>query len=122
MADTPQGTTVSRESFCSLIENVEDYAIVAMDLEGRVVHCNVGTVRMTGFETSELLGKPLDQIFTPEDVAAGAPQIELRAAASLGRAANERWPGIAGSDTCPTAPMSDGIRIALDALLEERAG
>jgi two-component system CheB/CheR fusion protein len=77
--------------FCSLIENVEDYAILAMDLEGRVVHCNVGALRMTGFEEAELLGEPLDRIFTPEDVAAGAPQIELRAAATLGRAANERW-------------------------------
>jgi PAS domain S-box-containing protein len=62
-----------------------------MDLQGRVVHCNLGMLRMTGFEESELLGEPLDRFFTPEDIAAGAPQIELRAAASLGRAANERW-------------------------------
>ena len=91
MAPTPIDTQLSRESFCSLIENVEDYAIFAMNLQGIVVHCNLGTVRMTGFEAHELLGQPLDQIFTPEDVEAGAPQIELRAAASLGRAANERW-------------------------------
>jgi PAS domain S-box-containing protein len=88
---SPTDSKLPREMFCALIENVEDYAIFAMDLQGIVVHCNLGTVRMTGFEASELIGKPLDQIFTPEDVQAGAPQIELRAAASLGRAANERW-------------------------------
>lgn len=85
------GSFPPRELFGSLIENVEDYAILAMDVRGIVVHCNLGMVRMTGFERDDIVGKSLDHIYTEEDVVAGAPQIELRAAASLGRSADERW-------------------------------
>jgi PAS domain S-box-containing protein len=79
------------EAFCTMVENVEDVAIFAMDLSGRIVHWNFGAVRILGYERAEILGQPLDRIFTPEDAAAGAPQQELREAAAMGRASDERW-------------------------------
>src|SRR5689334_4532964 len=79
------------EAFCAMVESVEDIAIFAMDLSGRIAHWNVGAARILGYSSDEILGKPLEHIFTPEDVSAGAPQQELREAAAMGRASDERW-------------------------------
>jgi PAS domain S-box-containing protein len=77
--------------FLNLVENVEEYAIFAMNAEGHIVHWNRGATHITGYEEADVLGSSLDRIFTPEDCAAGAPAQELEAAAKLGRAADERW-------------------------------
>jgi PAS domain S-box-containing protein len=82
---------LSADLFYSLVEHVEDYAIFAMDLAGRVVHWNEGAARITGYSADEILGRNLETIFTSDDVEAGVPQQELLAAARAGRAADERW-------------------------------
>jgi len=82
---------LSAELFHSLVERVEDYAIFAMDLAGRVVYWNEGASHITGFAAEEMVGRTFETIFAPEDVEAGVPQQELLAAAGAGRAADERW-------------------------------
>jgi PAS domain S-box-containing protein len=77
--------------FHLLVQTVEDYAIFAMDAEGRIVHWNAGAARTTGYAEEEVLGKPLTMIFTPEQIAAGLPEQELATAAETGRAEDERW-------------------------------
>jgi PAS domain S-box-containing protein len=62
-----------------------------MNAEGHIVHWNKGATHITGYEEAEVLGATLDRIFTPEDCAAGAPGMELKAAAELGHASDERW-------------------------------
>lgn len=87
----PEVPPVPLDAFCGMVESVEDIAIFAMDLAGRIVHWNVGATRILGYESAEIIGRPLDHIFTPDDAAAGAPQQELREAAAMGRASDERW-------------------------------
>ena len=82
---------IPTEVFCAMIERVEDYAIFAMDLDGRIAHWNVGAKEILGYDPAEIIGQRVEYIFTPEDIAAGAPQQELRGAATMGRAADERW-------------------------------
>lgn len=77
--------------FRLFVQTVREYAIFAMDPQGRIVHWNDGAAYMTGYSEQEVLGRPLHEIFTPEDVAAGAPDQELATAAHVGRAADERW-------------------------------
>ncbi len=77
--------------FRLLVETVEEYAIFAMDPEGRIIHWNTGAARITGFQEVEVLGKPLLVIFTPEDLQAGVPWQELERAAQTGRSEDERW-------------------------------
>jgi PAS domain S-box-containing protein len=77
--------------FLNLVENVQEYAIFAMNSEGHIVHWNKGATHITGYEEAEVLGSTLDRIFTPEDCEAGAPAQELKAAAELGHASDERW-------------------------------
>jgi PAS domain S-box-containing protein len=77
--------------FRLLVENVEDFAMCAMNVRGEILHWNAGAVRTFGYEEAEVLGKALSFVFTEEDIAAGIPQQELRVAAAQGRSEDERW-------------------------------
>lgn len=77
--------------FQLLVETVPDYAIFAMDREGRIVHWNAGATRTTGYEEQDVLGKRFNILFTPEQIADGTPDRELRVAEETGRAEDERW-------------------------------
>jgi PAS domain S-box-containing protein len=91
MSQAAAGPDYGKELFRLLVETVDEYAIFAMDPEGRIVHWNAGAARITGFEEAEVLGRPLLIIFTPEDLKAGVPWEELEKAARTGRAEDERW-------------------------------
>ena len=77
--------------FQLLVETVPDYAIFAMDTDGRIVHWNDGATRTTGYAEEEVLGKRLNILFTPEQIVDGTPERELRLAEETGRAEDERW-------------------------------
>ena len=68
-----------------------DYAIVTTDREGRVTSWNEGARRLMGWSEAEMLGRPIDLIFTPEDRAAGRPAAEMAEALATGRGNDERW-------------------------------
>jgi len=72
-------------------ESTYDYAIITMDAGGRVTGWNTGAARNFGYSEEEVMGRELDFIFTPEDVAAGAPADERARARHEGRAEDERW-------------------------------
>lgn len=71
--------------------NATDYAVIISDTEDRVTEWLGGSERITGWRADEVLGRPLDFIFTPEDRAAGVPGDETARAALTGRAENTRW-------------------------------
>ena len=79
------------ELFYRFVQTVQDHAIFAMDPQGRIVHWNAGAAQIMGFDASDVLGRELDDIFTPEDCEAGIPRLELETAERMGRAADERW-------------------------------
>ncbi|WUR11323.1 CheR family methyltransferase [[Empedobacter] haloabium] len=72
-------------------ESTYDYAIITVDLEGRVTGWNKGAERNFGYTEEEVTGRELDFIFTPEDRAAGVPAEERARALAEGRAEDERW-------------------------------
>jgi two-component system cell cycle sensor histidine kinase/response regulator CckA len=74
-----------------LVEQVKDYAIFMMDPAGRTASWNEGVARVLGFGEAEFLGRPVREIFTPEDRAAGVPERELATAAEEGSANDDRW-------------------------------
>ena len=74
-----------------VVESTEDYAIITMNREGTIVTWNQGARRLFGFHDSEMLGQPIDLIFTPADRAAGVPLREMKLARDEGRASDERW-------------------------------
>ncbi|MFP3604911.1 CheR family methyltransferase [Paraburkholderia sp. SIMBA_053] len=69
----------------------DDYAIIVQDLDGRIVTWNRGAQRVFGYDEREVLGKPIDLIFTPEDRAQNVAVRERETAKTIGRAEDERW-------------------------------
>ena len=82
-----ESAVLNRQIFDSAI----DYAIIAMDLKGKVTRWNEGARRVLGWDEAEMLGQAADRIFTPEDLAADRPAVERRCAIEEGRANDERW-------------------------------
>ncbi len=88
-----------------ILDGVTDYAVVAADLDRRIVAWSEGARRLFGWTEAEALGHRCDLMFTPEDRADGAPERETAAAlAGGGRrtsagtcAATARASGAAGS-------------------------
>jgi PAS domain S-box-containing protein len=73
------------------IESVTDYAIFTMDIDGHIDSWNIGAQRLFGYSDHEVMGRPGEIVFTPEDRAAGVPAEEMRLAREHERANDERW-------------------------------
>jgi two-component system CheB/CheR fusion protein len=71
--------------------STKDYAIITQNLEGIITSWNSGARRIFGYEESEVLGEPVDMLFTPEDRGRGVPQAEMQTARTNGSAVDERW-------------------------------
>ena len=74
-----------------LIEQVEDYAIFALDPEGYVRTWNPGAQRLKGYTASEIIGKHFSIFYPPEAAERGLPQKLLHEALECGHATNEGW-------------------------------
>ncbi|GJD32592.1 hypothetical protein PMNALOAF_3869 [Methylobacterium adhaesivum] len=68
-----------------------DYAIIVMGLDGRVDDWNEGATRILGWSPAEMVQRPADVFFTPEDRANGIAAKEMQAALDHGRGVDERW-------------------------------
>lgn len=74
-----------------MVDSAKDYAIFALDVEGRITTWNSGAERVFGYTEAEIIGVDGAIIYTPEDRQAGIPEREIRKAVELGYAENERW-------------------------------
>lgn len=81
----------SEERYRALIAQVRNYAIFAIDLQGRATTWNEGVERVLGWAREEFIGLPAENLFTPEDIARGVHRLELQRAAEEGSATNDRW-------------------------------
>ena len=74
-----------------ILESATDFAIIATDRNGHVTRWNVGAERILGWTEAEMLGKPAQVFFTPEDRADRRPETEMALALEHGSAPDERW-------------------------------
>jgi PAS domain S-box-containing protein len=81
----------SEERLRLLIEGVRDYAIFALDSDGRIASWNAGAERIKGYTAEEALGKHFSLFYTPEALAQGKPERLLRAAIEHGSVEDEDW-------------------------------
>jgi PAS domain S-box-containing protein len=77
--------------FRDLVDNIPDYAIYGIDRDGHVTDWTAGAERVKGYPAAEVVGHHISMFYTPEDVARGVPELELRAAAADGRSELETW-------------------------------
>jgi two-component system, chemotaxis family, CheB/CheR fusion protein len=74
-----------------LIQSAEDFAIFTLNLDRQVISWNIGAQNVFGYHNDEIIGKPGDILFIPEDREKGDPAKEAGRALNEGRAENERW-------------------------------
>ena len=91
LAASREALHASEARYRLVVESATDFAIFTMDLRRRVTSWNTGAERVLGWSEQEALGQVADMIFTPEDLAAGAPEQEARSAVEQGRAEDVRW-------------------------------
>jgi PAS domain S-box-containing protein len=75
----------------AIVDSAQDFAIVATDLDGKIVEWSYGAERVLGWSDSEALGDHASLFFTEEDRAGGIPEREMHCAMEEGRAVDERW-------------------------------
>jgi diguanylate cyclase (GGDEF)-like protein/PAS domain S-box-containing protein len=94
LLDHPSANTaedVGDERFRVLVESVQDYAILMLDVNGNVTTWNAGAQRFKGYHADEIIGRHFSVFYPIEDIVAGKPERELAAAAADGRHEDEGW-------------------------------
>jgi hypothetical protein len=81
----------SEERFQLLVDAVQDYALMLVDLDGRIVSWNSGATRMTGWQPEEVTGLSISILRLPEERAPEILRGELDRATKLGRDELEGW-------------------------------
>lgn len=81
----------SEERFRLLVEQVRDYAIFMVDIQGRVMTWNLGAEVMKGYRAEEIIGQPITVFYSQADLQRDKPQRMLAIARSGGRVEDEGW-------------------------------
>jgi PAS domain S-box-containing protein len=81
----------SSREFRLLVDSVQDYAILLLDPEGRIMTWNKGAESIKGYHSEEIIGRHFSCFYPPEEVAQGKPQDALAAALADGRFKMEGW-------------------------------
>lgn len=85
-------STVHRDHVARLVlDSAVDFAILSVDLDGRITSWNPGAEQLLGWTEDKILGQDACVIFTDEDRASGACERERAIAARDGRAEDDRW-------------------------------
>ena len=74
-----------------LVENVLDYAILVLDVDGYIVTWNKGAKILTGYAADEIIGRHFSIFYPTSNVGAGKPARELQQAEANGRFEDENW-------------------------------
>jgi rsbT co-antagonist protein RsbR len=85
------GLQTTAEHFRMLVENMKDYAIIILDIDGRVASWNPGSETILGYRSSEIIGQHFSRFFPTEEVQRGKPEMELKVATAEGRSEDEGW-------------------------------
>lgn len=81
----------SEERYHRMVEEVQDYAIILLDKDGKILNWNKGAEKIKGYRPEEIVGQSFTVFYTPEDRVKGVPFSLLREAALTGRAEQEGW-------------------------------
>src|SRR5438445_259883 len=67
-----------------LVKGATEYALILVDGDHRIIYWNEGARRIFGYEESEILGRDVLTIFTPNDIKLKVAQKEIEKAARQG--------------------------------------
>jgi PAS domain S-box-containing protein len=69
-----------------MIEEIQDYAIILMDIDGTILSWNKGAEKIKGYKEAEILGQNFRIFYMPQDRQAGLPEQLIDLAKKEGRA------------------------------------
>ncbi|KFY41547.1 hypothetical protein V494_02931 [Pseudogymnoascus sp. VKM F-4513 (FW-928)] len=79
------------EMYRILVNNVKDYAIFMLDVQGHITTWNAGASILKQYEPEEILGQHFSIFYGDEDLAAKKPQKELEICMREGKVEDEGW-------------------------------
>ncbi|WP_157572373.1 EAL domain-containing protein [Nevskia soli] len=79
------------QRFRMIVENVADYAIFMLGVDGNIVSWNRGAMLIKGYQAEEIIGRHFSVFYPEEDQRAGKTARELEIAGSTGRFEEEGW-------------------------------
>jgi PAS domain S-box-containing protein len=82
---------ISSQRYHQLVEEVKDYSIIMLDVDGNVLVWNKGAEKIKGYKEEEILGKSFVCFYTEEDIKIDKPRKFLEKAALEGRSHDEGW-------------------------------
>ena len=74
-----------------IVDSVEDYAIYALDADGRVATWNAGAEAIKGYTADQIVGRHVAVFYPADDVENGKPDRDLAIATAQGRMQEEGW-------------------------------
>lgn len=74
-----------------MIEEIQDYAIILLDLNGTIVNWNKGAERIKGYSAEEIVGENFRRFYTQNDLDNNKPSTLLTLAKEEGRAEDTGW-------------------------------
>lgn len=81
----------AEEQLRLLVENLQDYAIFTLDMQGRVASWNAGAERIQGYAAHEVIGKHFSVFYPQEDLRSGKSYALLETVTKEGRLEEEGW-------------------------------
>ncbi|SFB40407.1 sensor histidine kinase [Algoriphagus aquimarinus] len=84
-------TYQSEYRFQRMIEEVQDYAIILMDIDGTIQNWNKGAQKIKGYQEQEIIGQNFSVFYLPEDQKDRLPCKLINEATLNGRATHEGW-------------------------------
>jgi len=79
------------EIYESIIESLKDYAVFTTNKDAVITSWSKGAERILLYKPSEIIGRSGDILYTPEDIAANVPALEIMTSMADGKAVNERF-------------------------------
>lgn len=78
-------------SYTTVVDEIENYAIILLDRDGNIEDWNKGARKIKGYSAEEIIGRNFRVFYTKEDIANNLPGLLLQQAFVNGFAKNEGW-------------------------------
>jgi PAS domain S-box-containing protein len=75
----------------TLVDSVQEYAILVLDPQGHVLTWNAGAEKIKGYTAAEIVGSHFSRFYPDAEVARGKPEYGLQVARANGRFEDEGW-------------------------------
>jgi PAS domain S-box-containing protein len=86
---TNEALKKSEERYIKMTEEVQDYAIILLDVDGTILNWNKGAQNIKGYTENEIIGQNFSVFYLEEDRKNNLPEKLIRMAGEEGRAMNE---------------------------------